>query len=252
MKLRKLGRTGISVSVIGFGGIPIGSLNFLEAEKSIKHAIDVGITFFDTAPNYGASERNIGRVLEERRDKYIIATKTDEKTSADVVSLGIEKSLNKLRTSYIDLIQLHGIDSKWTLKKVMSTRGVLEALKKAREQSKVKFIGITGHKPAILIEAIKTEEFDTVMVPLNIYNQEATKELIPLANEMDVGIIIMKPFGGKGSKWSPRKIILQPISVDLHKSARLHLEYILTQKISTTIPGFRSAEEINAAVKLVD
>ncbi len=251
MQRRSLGRTGVTVSVIGFGGIPVGSLDYSKGGMVIKHALKMGMNFFDTAPNYGASESIIGRTLEEFREECIIATKTEEKIRADAASSGIEESLKKLRTSYIDLIQLHGIDNKWTLERVMATGGVLEALKKARRQGKVRFIGITGHEPQILIEALKTGEFDTVMVPLNIDNKEAAEKLIPLANEMNVGIIIMKPFGGRGSLWSPKRISLQPISEELYKSAKEHIGYIINQSISTTIPGFRSTEEIDAAVRVV-
>ena len=111
MEFRRLGRTDISVSVIGFGGIPVGSLSGEEAKKVITHAVNRGINFFDTAPNYGASESNIGQALRDLREECIIATKTEEKTRADIASKGIDTSLKKLRTWYIDLIQLHGIDS---------------------------------------------------------------------------------------------------------------------------------------------
>jgi aryl-alcohol dehydrogenase-like predicted oxidoreductase len=236
--------------VIGFGGIPVGSLHYSEAEKVLKHAVKMGINFFDTTPNYGASEQHMGRALEDYRENCIIATKTEAKTRADAATSGLDESLKKLRTSYIDLIQLHDIDSRWTLEKVMATGGVLEALKEARKQAKVRFIGITSHRPPILMDAIKSGEFDTVMAPFNLGNQEAAKELISLAKELDVGIIIMKPFRGRGSIWSPRTISLQPISDGLYQSARKHLGYILNHSISTTIPGLRSTAEVDAAVKV--
>ncbi|MFH0897313.1 MAG: aldo/keto reductase [Candidatus Bathyarchaeota archaeon] len=110
MDFRRLDRTGINVAIVGFGGIPVGSLESLEAEEVIRYAVKKGINFFDTAPDYSASESNMGRALEEFRDKIIIATKTEEKTRAYAASSDLEESLKKLRTSYLDLIQLHGIE----------------------------------------------------------------------------------------------------------------------------------------------
>ena len=196
LQKRRLGKTGLQVSVVGFGGIPIIALSRNEAEEVVRYAYDKGINYFDTARAYGDSEDKIGAALKEVRDEVIIATKTHQKTKEDAARAGLKQSLRNLQTDRIDLVQLHGIDSEKTLKKAMSSEGSLTALEEAKSKAKIDYIGISGHNPYVLEKAIKTEKFDTVLVPLNVLDRKAGDKLIPLAKELDVGIIIMKAMGG--------------------------------------------------------
>ena len=259
MQKRRLGRTNLKVSVIGFGGIPIVKVSKEEACKMIRRAFDLGINYFDTARAYGDGEEKLGMALEDVRDKVIIATKTHQRTREDAARAGLKQSLPKLRTNRIDIVFLHGIDDEKTLKQAMKAEGSLTALREARKQGKIDFIGISGHRPYILAKAIKTGEFDVILVPLNLINREATEELLPLAKEVDVGIVVMKPFGGTdyrfvrqewwGTYVSDKTEFNQIFGGGMLRSERA-LKFVLAHTISTVIPGFSSIEEIEAAAKV--
>jgi aryl-alcohol dehydrogenase-like predicted oxidoreductase len=246
---RKLGSTNLEVSIIGFGGIPISYLPLNEAIEVIKYAFNKGINFFDTARAYGDSEEKIGNALRDVREKCIIATKTHHKTKEEATKKGLEISLSKLKTDRIDLVQLHGIDDEDTLKKAISKNGSLSALKEAKRKGIIDFIGISSHNPEILYKALKTNEFDTVMVPFNLANRDAEK-IFPLIKEMNIGLIIMKPFGGPLNERSLEMKKL--LNGDLYSSAKKALSFILNyEEVSTIIPGFSSKEEIDAAINVL-
>jgi len=170
-----------------------------DAEKMVNRAIDLGITFIDTARNYRDSEEKIGQVLKDRRDECIIATKTANREASGVMK-ELEISLNNLKTDVIDLYQLHIVSDGDTYKKVMSTGGALEAAKKAKAQGKVKVkhIGITIHRDIDTMKsAIKSDEFETLMVAYSPLDQEGVAdEILPMAKEHDMGVITMKPLSG--------------------------------------------------------
>jgi predicted aldo/keto reductase-like oxidoreductase len=261
MQKRRLGRTNLNVSVVGFGGIPIIGASVKDAVKMIRRAFDLGINYFDTARTYGDSEEKFGIALKDVRDKCVIATKTHQRTKEEAARIGLKQSLRNLRTDRIDLVQLHGIDDEKTLEKAISPEGSLAALKEARSQGKIDFIGISGHSPYVLAKAIRTGEFDTVLVPLNLLFIEATEELIPLAKELDVGVIVMKPFGGTELEFAQRQLHegLQKTMVrkefdrifgtSIDKTRR-SLRFVLAHDIATTIPGFNSLEEVESAVRV--
>jgi len=260
MQKRRLGRTNLNVSILGFGGIPIIGASVKGAVKMIRRAFDLGINYFDTARAYGDGEEKFGIALENVRDKCVIATKTHQRTKEEAARIGIKQSLRNLRTDRIDLVQLHGIDDEKTLEKAISPEGSLAALKEARSQGKIDFIGISGHTPYVLAKAIRTGEFDTILVPLNLLFREATEELIPLAKELDVGVVIMKPFGGLAFEFVQHQILVGVPSIarrefynifgkDAEKTRR-SLRFVLAHDISTTIPGFCSLKEVESAAKV--
>ena len=199
MQKRKLGRTDLDVSVIGFGGTWISELSMPEAVKVIQRAFELGINYFDTAKLDGDSEEKLGAALKDVRDDCILATKTASRTRSESLE-DFKSSLRRLKTDRLDLIQLHGIDDEKTLRKATGAGGSLQMCKKARSEGLVDFIGITGHKPRVLIKAIETNEFDTILVPLNVVTRQALEELIPRAKELDVGVTIMKPLSAKTSR----------------------------------------------------
>jgi len=269
MEKRRLGRTGLQVSVIGFGGIPIIALSRKEAEKVVRYAFEKGINYFDTARAYGDSEEKIGAALKDVRDNVVIATKTHQRTREDAARAGLKQSLRNLQTDRIDLVQLHGIDNEETLNKAMGSDGSLNALKEAKAQGKIGYIGISGHNPYVLMKAIKTGDFDTVLVPLNILERRATEELIPLAKELDIGVIIMKSMGGCGGPleypqrearflgrpeldWPDSSEFIDHFGKNGIERAQRSLRFVLAHDIDTVIPGFRSMEEIDFAVKVAE
>jgi hypothetical protein len=263
MQKRRLGRTDLDVSIVGFGGIPIIAASVKDAVKIIRRAFDLGINYFDTARAYGDSEEKMGIALKDVRDKCVIATKTHQRTKEDAARIGLKQSLRNLGTDRIDLIQLHGIDDEKTLEKAISKQGSLAALKEARSKGKIDFIGISGHNPRVLAKAIRTGEFDTILVPLNLLFREAIEELIPLAKKLDVGVIVMKPFGGTELGFAQRQI-RENLQKSIVKKEFNHifgtgddktkrsLRFVLAHNISTTIPGFSSLKEVESAVKVAN
>lgn len=259
MQKRRLGRTNLNVSVIGFGGIPIIQTSTGEAVEMIRRAHDLGINYFDTARVYGNSEEKLGTALGEVRDKVIIATKTHQRTREDAARAGLKQSLQKLRTDHIDIMLLHGIDDEKTLEQAMATEGSLTAVKEARQQGKVRFIGLSGHRPLILMKAIRTGEFDMILVPFNIINREATEELLPLAKELDIGVVVMKPFGGADLRFAarelwaarvPEKAEFNRIMGEGTAKAQRALRFVLAHDIHTMVPGFSSVKEVESAAKV--
>ncbi|MFY9139874.1 MAG: aldo/keto reductase [Thermacetogeniaceae bacterium] len=232
MEYRRLGKTELKVSVIGFGGIPVQRIDAASAEKVVNRAIELGINFFDTARGYTDSEEKLGAVLKKHRDKVIIATKSmarDKKGMAEE----IDKSLMTMGMDYIDLYQLHNVKDKGTLEQVLGADGALAALKEAKEKGKIRHIGVTGHIKAILLEILKTGEIETVQFPFNPVEIDGAQDVFELAQKMDAGVIVMKPMAGGALT-----------------NANLTLRYILEHPVSVAIPGMDSLEQVeeNATV----
>ncbi len=260
MQKRRLGRTNLQASIVGFGGTWISEISPAEAKKVVRRAFDLGINYFDTAKLDGDSEEKIGTALEDVRDKTIIATKTGSRTKRESLQ-DVKNSLRRLRTDRLDIIQLHGIDDEKTLSKATGPEGSLQTCKEAQAKGITDFIGITGHKPRVLVKAIETNEFDTVLVPLNIVTRQAIEELLPVAKAHDVGIAVMKPLSAKTSKivtclYQPSLSLLSDepelkalLGQDKNAMATTALRYILAQDISVVIPGLRSIAEVETAAK---
>jgi predicted aldo/keto reductase-like oxidoreductase len=190
-----LGRTGLKVKTYGFGGIPIQRISEENAIGVVRRCYELGINYYDTARRYSNSEERIGKALEDVREEIYIATKSNRRTSE-----GIKKefatSLNNLRTHYIDVYQLHNVGNKEKWKQVQAKGGALEALYELKEQEKINHISVTSHSPDLAIEMVKTGHFATVMIPYNYLTTKPADELLPLCQKLNVGTIIMKPFGG--------------------------------------------------------
>jgi predicted aldo/keto reductase-like oxidoreductase len=259
MQKRRLGRTNLKVSVIGFGGIPIIRATMPKAVEMIRRGYDLGINYFDTARAYGNSEEKFGNALEKVRDKVIIATKTHQRTREDAARAGLRQSLQKLRTDKIDIVLLHGIDDEKTLEQAMAKEGSLSALKEDRKQGKLDYIGISGHSEFVLAKAIRTGEFDVILIPFNIVNRDAADGLLPLAKELDIGVVVMKPFGGDNFLFAAREIwsLRLPDKAEFNRifgegqaKTERALRYILAHDIHTIVPGFSTIEEVESAAKV--
>ncbi len=245
---------------MGFGGTWIAQLSADDAAKVVRRAFELGITYFDTAKLDGDSEEKIGSALNDVRDECVIATKTGSRTKRESLE-DIKESLKRLRTDRLDIIQLHGIDDEQTLRKATGENGVLQTCKQARREGLVDFIGISSHKPHVLVKAIETGEFDTVLVPINIVTRQALEELVPFAKEHDVGVVVMKPFSAKTSRlitclYEPSLSLLSDepdlkrlLGQDTDSMARNALRFVLSQDISVVIPGMKSIEEVEVAAK---
>jgi len=234
MQTRTLGRTGLQVSVVGFGGIPIQGVDFAEAERVLNRALDRGINFFDTARGYTDSEEKIGRALGRRRGEFWLASKSLVR-DAEGITAEVETSLRNLRTDCIDLYQLHAVGSENQLERVLGAGGAYEALQRARTQGKIRFIGITGHSRSVLLKAIETGAFDTVQHPFNPIETEWQDDVIPAAKAAGLGLIAMKPAAGGALRNVPAA-----------------LRFELARGMDVVIPGMDSLAQVdaNAAVGL--
>ena len=146
MEYRILGKTGLKVSLLGFGGIPIQRID-AEGTKALMHQLlDAGINYIDTARAYTVSEEYLGAALEGRRDRFVIATKSMARTYA-AMKADIEQSLKNLRTDYIDLYQIHNIRNEDEFALCFGENGAYRALAEAKAEGKIRHIGATAHAP---------------------------------------------------------------------------------------------------------
>jgi aryl-alcohol dehydrogenase-like predicted oxidoreductase len=212
MKYRKLGKTGLEVSEIGFGAWAIGGSwgpqDEKESVKALHKALDMGVNFIDTAAVYGGgkSEKIIAEVLKERKEQIIVATKTppapgpwppspycnmEKRFSEEYLRKNIEKRLRFLQTDFIDILQLHTWTRAWN-----KDPQPLIILNKLKEEGKIRFIGVSTPEDDqnCVIDLMRRGYLDTVQVIYNIFEQEPAAELLPEALENDVGIIVRVVF----------------------------------------------------------
>jgi aryl-alcohol dehydrogenase-like predicted oxidoreductase len=167
MELRPLGNLGFDTSVLIYGAASLGEVDQDTADRSIQEALDAGINHFDTAASYGESELRLGPWMPEIRDRIFLATKTGDR-DAEAAWASINRSLERLQTDHVDLIQLHAIGDLDELDKATGTGGALKAALRARDEGLAKAIGITGHghdAPETHREALRRFEFQTVLTP---------------------------------------------------------------------------------------
>lgn len=233
---RPLGRTGLAVPVLGFGGAEIGKMAEREAVAVVEAAVEAGITYLDTASSYDRSEEWIGRALAGAdRSGIIIATKALER-SRDEASREIERSLKRLRTDRIDLLQIHAVNTPGALRRILRPDGALRAAVAFHEAGHINHIGITGHRrPAVLVEALRAYPFATALVPVSPADAHLYDFAEPLgaaARSRGVGLIAMKVLadGALGGR------------------ARACLHYALSQPVACALIGMRSPAQVKANV----
>lgn len=225
MQYVTLGKTGLKVSRIGFGGIPIQRIEKEDAPALIDALVENGINYIDTARGYTVSEEWIGAAIETRRDKFILATKSMARDKAGMAK-DIETSLHNLRTDHIDLYQVHN-PSMDQLDAVLAPGGALEALMEAKAEGKIRHIGITAHAIAVFERALELDWVETIMFPYNIVESQC-EQLLPLCREKNIGFIAMKPLAGG--------------AIEEGEAA---MRYIAANELVTiAIPGMYCAEEV--------
>jgi predicted aldo/keto reductase-like oxidoreductase len=195
MRYRILGRTGLEVSEVGFGGIPIIRLSRQDAVSVLRRAYDRGITLYDTANMYVDSEEKMGQAFEGLRHQVVLATKTI-KRDRQGAEADIDQSLRSLRTDYIDLYQFHQVSQETDFQTLTGPKGALEGVIRAKEAGKIRHIGITSHSLDLAPSLIQTGLFSTIQFPFNFLEDAPQEKLHPLARQLNLGILCMKPFGG--------------------------------------------------------
>ena len=193
MEYRALGKTGLTISRLGFGGIPIQKIDAAGTRVLIHALVEAGVTFIDTARGYTVSEEYLGFALEGVRDRFVLATKSMARTR-EAMEKDIDISRNNLRTDYIDLYQVHNPNAK-DLEQVIAPGGALEALQAAKAAGKIGHIGITLHSVELFERALELPWVETIMFPYNIVETQG-EALIARCAEKNSGFICMKPLAG--------------------------------------------------------
>ena len=225
MEYRILGKTGLKISRMGFGGIPIQKIDEEGTRKLLHEMMEMGVNYIDSARGYTVSEQYIGYGLEGIRDKFVLATKSMSRTK-EAMAADIETSLGNFRTDYIDLYQVHNPRME-QLDQVIGEGGALEALMEAKAAGKIGHIGLTAHSTAVFERALGLDWVETIMFPYNIVEQQGA-ELIHKCAEKNIGFIDMKPLAGGAIE-----------------DATLALRYVCSNPdVTVVIPGMAEVREL--------
>lgn len=229
MEYTNLGNTGLKVSRLGFGGIPIQRITQEEATALIRKLPEYGINYIDTARGYTVSEEYLGIAMEGIRDKFVLATKSMARTR-EAMEKDIETSLKNLRTDHIDLYQVHNAPPA-QMNIVIGEGGALEALLEAKAAGKIGHIGITAHEIGTFEMGLEMDWVETIMFPYNFVELQAA-DLIRKCAEKGKGFICMKPLAGGAIENAP-----------------LAMRFIASNKdITVNIPGMASEDELKQNV----
>ena len=193
MEYRVLGKTGLKISRVGLGGIPIQRIDAEGTKQLVNQLMDAGVNYIDTARGYTVSEQYLGYALEGIRDKFVLATKSMARTR-EAMAKDIDISLGNLKTDYIDLYQVHNPNMA-QLEQVLAEGGALEALLEAKEQGKIGHIGLTAHSAEVFEKALELPWVETIMFPYNIVETQG-EALIKKCAEKNIGFVDMKPLAG--------------------------------------------------------
>ena len=246
---RVLGKTNVRLPILGFGTGAAGKrLGLKTAIQLYESALNQGITYFDTAPEfagYGKAQVQLGHLLKERRKEVFLVTKCYEPNGEAALRL-LEKSLKELQTDFVDLVHVHSLGAdKMDPQMVFSRRGTYPALIKAKELGLARFVGLSGHnRPHRFAEAIKKYEVDVLLTVSNFvdrhtYNFE--RQVLPLAAQQQIGMIAMKVYGGESRSW------LAGLSNSVMPRSHLDLafRYALSQpQVACAVIGMATSQEL--------
>jgi aryl-alcohol dehydrogenase-like predicted oxidoreductase len=192
MRKTRLGSTGLMVTRTAFGALPIQRVSMDEAKVILRNAYEAGINFFDTARAYSDSEEKIGNALSDVREDIVIATKSGAGSGEQLTS-DVHTSLEKLKTDYIDVLQLHNAQP---LPEPGEKAGRYDAAVELKKQGLIRHIGISNHRVDVAAAAVKSGNFETLQFPLSMVSAERDLALVDLCKEHNVGFIAMKAMAG--------------------------------------------------------
>ncbi|MBE1607172.1 aldo/keto reductase [Actinopolymorpha pittospori] len=266
MRRTVLGRTGLEVSRIALGGYPFGGVNRANgwdpwsedgrrtAIATINRALDLGITYIDTAPSYGAgnSEALIGQVMQTRRDECVLATKVGwSGMDKQAVIDSVYESLKRLRTDHLDLVQFHG--GMYTAQEYhhIVDGGPLDGLRRLKEQGDIAFIGLTAEEPWTARQFLDVPDIDVVQLAYNLIYQAAARHVLEDARAANVGVVTMRTMTSGIFQRAARH--LAPTWQDAADLYEVCLKFVLSDsRVHTAIVGMRWPEEVERNVALVD
>ncbi|MBA4373198.1 MAG: aldo/keto reductase [Thermodesulfovibrio sp.] len=240
---RKLGKTGVDVTILGLGGEGILRTFGHEREAStlINRAIDLGINYFESARAYSGSEAYYGSALRERRKDIFLASKSHARDRKGALA-HLHETLANMKTDHLDLWQVHDVREEAEVEEIFGSGGAIEAFSEAREKGMARFIGVTGHhNPLITRKCMELFDFDTVLIPINpaehVYSS-FIKTVIPAARERKMGIVAMKTYFRGLAAQLPGFQDLEPF-----------YRFTLSHPISTAVIGCDSIEQLEENVR---
>ena len=238
---RSLGRTGMMLSMIGFGGIVVKDAKPGDASAVVKLAIDSGINYFDVAPSYGDAEIKLGPALEPYRKNVFLACKTTKRTK-DEARAELEQSLQHLRTDHFDLYQLHAVTTLEEVNTIFGPDGAIETFQEARKEGKIRHIGFSAHSVEAALALMDRFDFDTILFPVNFATWHAGNfgpQVLARAQEKKMGILALKamakgpwPQGADKSKYP--KCWYEPLSAQA--DVLMGLRFTLSHPVTAAIP----------------
>ena len=243
LQKRNYGRTGVKLSIIGFGGIVVDGAEQKHANRVVAEAFEKGVNYFDVSPTYGDAELKLGPALEPYRKKVFLACKTGQRRREGALE-ELNESLKRLHTDYLDLYQLHSItDVKEDVDAVFAKGGAIEVFLEAKKQGRIRYIGFSAHSEEAALAAMDRYDFDSVLLPINFvtfYKGDFGPRVIAAAKSKGMAILALKSMARQ--QWPEvdplckqyPKCWYQPLTE--REDARLGLYFTLSQPITAAIP----------------
>jgi aryl-alcohol dehydrogenase-like predicted oxidoreductase len=239
---RPLGKTGVQATIIGLGGEGVLRTTGREKEayRLINRALDLGITYCESARAYSGSEKYYGLALRERRKDVFLASKSHARDRKGAEA-HLTTTLRNMKADYLDLWQVHDVRTEEEMEEIFGPRGAIEAFAAAKEQGSVRFVGVTGHHdPRITLRCLDLFPFDTVLVPVNpaeVLSDGFVKTVIPVAAERGMGIIGMKVYFRGFAERLPWYEGMEPF-----------FRFALSQAITSAVIGTDTVEQLEENV----
>ena len=254
MEKRRFGATDMAVSVLGFGGAEIGfqGVPIDEVAKILNIALDTGLNVIDTAECYADSEVKIGATVSHRRDDFYLFTKCghsagfeEEDWNPVMLAKQIDRSLQRLKTDYLDLVQLHSCS-----KELLERGEVVEVLQNAKSSGKTRYIGYSGDQEAAKY-AVECGHFDSLQTSVNVFDQQCIDLYLGLAKERNMGVIAKRPIGNAAWRYVNAEVAgyagtywtrLQDLKYEFENMAETALRFTLAQNVHVAIVGTTNPE----------
>ena len=239
---RRLGKTGLDVTIFGLGGE--GVLRTFghekEAYRLINRALDLGVTYCESARAYSGSESYYGLALKERREEIFLTSKSHARDKKGALA-HLHETLRNMKTDRLDLWQVHDVRTEEEIEEIFGKGGAIEAFSEARDQGLVRFIGVTGHHdPKIIRKCIESFDFDTVLLPVNPaepYHNSFIDQVIPVALKRGMGLVAMKVyFRGAAARIAAGNL-------------DLFYRYALSHPVTTAVIGCDTVEQLEENVR---
>jgi aryl-alcohol dehydrogenase-like predicted oxidoreductase len=243
---RRLGKTGIDVSILGLGGE--GVLRTYgrehEAYALINRALDLGISYCESARAYSGSEAYYGQALKERRSEIFLTSKSHARDKRRALA-HLHETLKNMKTDHLDLWQVHDVRTEGDVAEIFGKGGAIEAFAEAKEKGLTRFIGVTGHNdPAILRKCLEQFGFDTVLLPVNAgepSHKSFLREVVPPAYKKHMGIIGMKVYFRGLAEQLPWYTSMEPF-----------LRFALSQPVSAVVIGCDDLKQLEENVAFAE